>query len=359
MIRPGIKSSLQVILPWLLLFVVDLVKKPQSITDVVFLWYYLPGYLIWMVITLPTYKVFSWSTKLKLPTRVAFLIVLGMLVGLGKVIVNRVVFLGSGILFEKIPASITLTQLVGDPFFLAEASIISWVMIIIFYVIEITKKYQDKSLETSRLEAALTQANLQTLKMQIRPHFLFNAHNAIATLMRSEKNEEALEMLLKLSALLRTSLNNFENQLVTLEEEIDFARKYLEIEKIRFEDRLEVEVVLKDELKGLKVPVFILQPLVENGVVHGVNKSLGQSTIRISAQKKDENLEVKVFNSGVLNVNGEAAGIGLSNVENRLDTLWKGKATVNLKQVGSGVEATLTLPCLAEKKKIGNENSDH
>ncbi len=352
MIRPTIKSSVQVILPWLLFFIIELLKKPQSLTDDIFLWYYIPGYILWILLTIPSYRLFSWSEKFRLPHRILFLFTLGILIGMIKLSINRAIFIGSGVLFAGIPATFSFQQLFGGTFFLMEAIIISWVMIIVFYVIEITKKYQYKSLEATKLESALTQANIQALKMQIRPHFLFNAHNAIATLMRSAKDEEALEMLLKLSDLLRMSLNNFENQLVDLEEEVDFAKKYLEIERIRFEDRLDVEIQINKEDKHLKVPVFILQPLVENGIVHGVDKVLGQSSIKITSEQKEDSLILKVFNSGTLSLNGQSSGIGLSNVRTRLETLFKEKASLTLEEVENGVTAVLTLPHLNKKEVV-------
>ncbi len=352
MVGPKIRSSLQVIAPWLLFFIIDLLKKPQSITDTIFLWYYIPGYVLWIVFTIPAYRLFSWSEKFKIHHRILFLFVLGIFIGLIKLGINRTIYIGFGVLLADLPAAFGLKQIFGGTFFMMEATIISWVMLIVFYVIEISKKYQNKSVEATKLEAELTQANIHALKMQIRPHFIFNAHNAIATLMRTGKNEEALEMLLKLSDLLRMSLNNFENQLISLEEEIDFARKYLEIEQIRFEDRLAIEIAVNEADKNLKVPVFILQPLVENGIIHGVNKTLGKSEIRITAEQEEENLLIKVFNTGTLGSNDTSSGIGLSNVKSRLKTLFKEKARISLKEVSNGVEAVLKLPCLPEKEAL-------
>jgi len=351
MIKPRLKSSLQVILPWLLFLIIDLIKKPkQNIGDIFFLWYYLPGYVIWIAITIPVYKIFVWTGKFSIWKRVGFLVVFGVFTGTLKVLLTQSFYLGSGVFFGKIPASSSFFQFIGGTFYLAEATIISWVMLIIFYVIEISRKYQDQSLETSKLESALMQASLQTLKMQIRPHFLFNAHNAIATLMRSDKNEEALEMLLKLSDLLRTSLNTFDRQLIPLDQEIAFAKKYLDIEMVRFEDRLEVEFEVCKEEESLFVPVFILQPLIENGITHGVSKNLGLSKIKVCASTEDNNLVIKIFNTGSLATNGSSSGIGLSNVRSRMDTLFKGDASLILTEVESGVQASLTLPLLKTAK---------
>ncbi|MEP1097711.1 MAG: histidine kinase [Cyclobacteriaceae bacterium] len=351
MIKPRIKSSLQVIVPWLLFLVVDVIKKPkQYIGDTFFLWYYLPGYIIWVAITIPVYKIFVWTGKFPIWKRVVFLVAFGLATGIFKVVLTQSFYLGSGVFFGKIPATSSFFQFIGGTFYLAEATIIAWVMLIVFYVIEISRKYQDQSLETSKLESALTQANLQALKMQIRPHFLFNAHNAIATLMRSDKNEEALEMLLKLSDLLRTSLNTFDSQLIPLDQEIAFAKKYLDIEMTRFEDRLEVEFEVGKEEERLFVPVFILQPLIENGIIHGVSKNLGLSKIKVCTSTKDDSLVIKTFNTGSLAANGSGPGIGLSNVRSRLDTLFKDEASLVLTEVENGVQASLTLPLLKTAK---------
>lgn len=346
MISPRIKSSLRVVIPWLLFLVIDLIKKPkQNFTDVYFLWYYLPGYVIWIVLTLPVYKVFVWSSRFSLLRRIAFLASLGLITGVVKVVLNRLFYLGSGVILGAIPG-FTPVQLFGGTFFLAEATIITWVMLIVFYVIEISRKYQNQSLETAKLESALTQANLQALKMQIRPHFLFNAHNAIATLMRSKKNDEALEMLLKLSDLLRTSLTTFDKQLIPLEEEIAFAKKYLDIEMTRFEDRLDVQFEIDPETENLNVPVFVLQPLIENGIVHGVSKNLGRSFIKVSACIVNDSLSLRIFSTGSLDGSRTNSGIGLSNVKSRLDALFQSKSSVQLVEVEGGVEACLTLPLL-------------
>ncbi|MEP5613628.1 MAG: histidine kinase [Cyclobacteriaceae bacterium] len=350
MIKPRLKSSLQVVVPWLLFLIVDLIKKPnQNIGDTFFLWYYLPGYAIWMAITIPIYRIFVWSERLFPWKRIVFLVVFGLFVGVFKVILTQSFYLGTGVFLGKIPIS-SFFQLIGGTFYLAEATIISWVMLIIFYVIEISRKYQDQSLETSKLESALTQANLQALKMQIRPHFLFNAHNAIATLMRSDKNDEALEMLLKLSDLLRTSLNTFDRQLISMDQEIAFAKKYLDIEMTRFEDRLEVEFEVGKEEENLYVPVFILQPLIENGIIHGVNKNLGLSKIKVCASIEDDSLVIRIFNTGNLASNESSSGIGLPNVRSRLETLFKGDASLVLTEVENGVQASLTLPLLKSAK---------
>ena len=347
MVRPKLKSSLRVILPWLLFLIIDLIKKPkQNFTDVYLLWYYLPGYIIWIAITIPAYKIFVWSGKLRIWKRVVFLAAFGMFTGALKVLLNRAIFVGSGIYFGEVQLTFNFHQIFGGTFFLAEAAIISWVMLIIFYVIEITRKYQAQSLETANLESALNQANLLALKMQIRPHFLFNAHNAIATLMRSNKNDEALEMLLKLSDLLRTSLNTFDRQLIPLDQEIDFVKKYLDIEMTRFEDRLEVQFDVDEKTKGLYVPVFILQPLVENGIVHGVSKNLGQSDIKIAARATEKTLQIKLFNTGSLGNGATSSGIGLSNVRSRLETLFKEDASLTLTEIENGVEVSLILPLL-------------
>ena len=127
-------------------------------------------------------------------------------------------------------------------------------MFIIFVVIETNGRYKKKSLETTQLQAELTKAQLQALRMQIQPHFLFNSLNTIVSLIRSEKYDKGLEKLLRLSGLLRISLSHFEDQFVTIREEVSFVQQYLEIEKIRFEDRLTIEIDVAAQAAKMKIP---------------------------------------------------------------------------------------------------------
>lgn len=349
------KKFLTVVVPWILFFLIDLAKKPKiEFSSEFFLWYHLPGFFIWMAITLPVFRVLLWSEPMVPWKRISFLVFFGVTLGAVKVTLNRSLFAILVAFFGDAPISFHPQQLVGAlSFYHTEAVIISWVLIIILYVLEISRKYRDKSLEAAQLSSALAEANLQALKMQIQPHFLFNAHNAIATLLRSDQSEPALEMLLKLSNLLRVSLNNFDNQFISLKDEVEFAQQFLEIEEVRFEEHLTVTICTDEQAREIQVPVFILQPLVENGIKHGVSKNIGPSMISISSFIKEQALLLEVYNSGDLQSEFPGnLGIGLKNVRERIFNHFGNRASLSLSTVEKGVMARLSLPYDPINKKL-------
>jgi hypothetical protein len=144
-----------------------------------------------------------------------------------------------------------------------------WVIIAVAHAIEYGRKYRDRQLRASQLEAKLAQVQLQVLRMQLQPHFLFNTLHAISTLMHRDV-DAADRMLVQLSDLLRLTIDRIGVQEVSLKEELDFLRSYLEIEETRFRDRLTVTMEIDPETLDARVPNLILQPIVENSIVHGV-----------------------------------------------------------------------------------------
>lgn len=353
------KAAIIIIL-WLLFLLIDLLKKTSlDYSSPFFLYSYLPGFVIWILITFPMMSIFNWSGKYPLFKRLLLLFGLGIMTGAAKVYINRLLYHSFWFAFDPASARQAFKQLLttfGSSFYYMEAIIIAWVLLIVFYLFEVTNKYKSKSLEAAKLETELATANLQALKMQIHPHFLFNAHNAIATLLRAQQTEQALEMLLRLSDLLRASLSNFKDQFVPLKEEIAFIDNYLEIEKIRFEDTLEVVQEIDQALLNARVPVFVLQPLVENAIKHGVSKNMGASTIKLEAFKDNGNLHFLVFNTGdyvephLSQLNG---GIGLSNLKKRLFTLFDDRATLSISEEQEGVVAKIIIPY--QEKAVGND----
>jgi len=201
--------------------------------------------------------------------------------------------------------------------------------------------------EAERLEyqQALAASELQALKMQLQPHFLFNTLHGIATLVDSDP-ETARAMILKLSNLLRSALDRDSADLIPLADEVRFAREYLDLEKMRFGDRLRVEWQVAPETFHLLVPQMILQPLVENAVRHGIAPSRKGGWIEVVAAKGEGMLTLRVRNSAY-DSTSNGAGIGLRNVEARLKYLYSGEAGLAL-MFGDDhmVTATLTLPSL-------------
>jgi len=219
---------------------------------------------------------------------------------------------------------------------------------------------QTRQAEASRLGTQLADAKLAALRMQLHPHFLYNTLNAIAILMRDEDIAGSLRMLELLSDLLRAVLRPDQPHEVPLQEELTFLQLYLTIEQIRFSDRLTVQWRIDDGTRRLLVPAFLLQPLVENAIKHGIAKQARTGTITISARISwgshggrrqsgggvvDLDLELAVIDDGVGYGSSVPEGIGLSNTRERLQTLYSGAASLEIATApDGGTQAIVRLP---------------
>ena len=193
----------------------------------------------------------------------------------------------------------------------------------------------------------LSHAQLSALRHQIEPHFLFNTLNAIAGLVRDHRNEAAVSMIAGLSDFLRRVLEDSHRQQVPLAEEMDFLHKYLDIQKVRFADRLQLCVDVPQELLVAQVPSLILQPMVENAVKHGIAKRAQGGVIRISASRLNAMLTLSIFNDGpTLPADWETTrtGIGISNVRTRLQRLYGDSFDLRLQNQATGVEVLVSVP---------------
>lgn len=201
-------------------------------------------------------------------------------------------------------------------------------------------------LRATQLESQLTQARLNTLKMQLHPHFLFNTLNAIVVLVRQHRDGEADKMLTNLSELLRQTLAAWETQEVPLRREIELINLYLDIQRVRFQGRLTVEMNLSPGTMNALVPSLVLQPLVENAVRHGVSKSSMPVRIELKSDLRDSLLEIQVCDDGP-GVSGEGSGngVGLRNTRARLQQLYGERQSLRLDgPEGGGAIATILLP---------------
>ncbi len=218
-------------------------------------------------------------------------------------------------------------------------------MIIIFYILELNKKYRDKSIEATELEAQLAKANLNSLKMQLQPHFLFNAHNTVSMLIRTEQYAQATEMISKISDLLRNSLNSNEGQFGTVEDEMAIIQAYLDIEQVRFEDHLDIIFDLDSSADSFLIPHLLLQPIVENAFKHGISKNIGRSKLEIHTRLKSSELLLSVYNTGPTISDKPEYGVGLSNTLERLDRLYgKGNYSMDHFNLKSGVTIEIRIP---------------
>lgn len=204
-------------------------------------------------------------------------------------------------------------------------ALVYWAILGVCHAIDYYRKFRERELAASELETRLAQAQLQVLKMQLDPHFLFNALNAISALI-SQNPEAAERVLARLAEMLRLSLDQVEVQEVTLRDELRFMEPYLEIQGIRFGDRLSVSLDIASETLNVIVPSLLLQPLVENAIRHGVEPSSGPGRVHVCAKREGDMLEIQVRDNGPGWPPGplarERPGVGLANTEARLQRLY-------------------------------------
>jgi two-component system, LytTR family, sensor kinase len=211
------------------------------------------------------------------------------------------------------------------------------------------------ALKATRLEASLARANLDSLRMQLDPHFLFNTLNAVSVLAMKGEAQSVVRMLALVSDVLRITLDNTQ-PLVPLRQELEFLDRYLQIEQIRFEDRLRIELEIEPDTLTAEVPSLLLQPLVENAVGHGISRRPGPGAIRIEARiVGGEVLELRVLDTGPGFSGGPASrtavarsggtGVGLTNARARLEQLYGERHELRLENrpVG-GACVTVRLP---------------
>ena len=210
--------------------------------------------------------------------------------------------------------------------------------------LEARARAHERDLEAARMRSQLAEARLQALTAQLQPHFLFNTLQAISTLI-SHDPAAADRMLASLSDLLREVLRRGERE-VSLEEELRVLEPYLEISRRRFGERLAISIDANDEARRALVPFFVLQPLIENALHHGVGSHAGAGSVRISALREQQRLRLTVTDSGT-GVDGAPArhGIGLPNTRARLQEMYGDAHTLELRPASpAGFEVCMTIP---------------
>jgi two-component sensor histidine kinase len=219
----------------------------------------------------------------------------------------------------------------------------------VFYAIDYYRKYREREFQASRLEAQLAQAQLDSLRMQLHPHFLFNTLNNIVGLVRDNKNNAAVNMLVGLSDLLRHTLEHSSRHEVELREEINFIKLYLSIQEVRFSDRLRIELDIDPRTTKALVPNLILQPLTENALRHGIGRTANSGLIGISSAVTDGHLRLTVYDEGAglpddWQLKG-SVGIGLANTIARLQQLYDDDQQFDIRnRAEGGVEVVIVMP---------------
>jgi two-component system, LytTR family, sensor kinase len=251
--------------------------------------------------------------------------------------------------WAKIPGPDPFARLWLHKFYngLLEYLILYGGILLVSHMLDSRERLARQQTETARLNEQLSKAQLNALRRQIEPHFLFNTLNAIAGLVRENRNEAAVSMIAGLSDFLRRVVEDSNRQQAPLGEELEFMQKYLDIQKVRFAERLQFSVDVPRELFLAQVPSLILQPMVENAVKHGIAKRVQGGAIRVSAFRSNGRLTLSVYNDGPsLPADWEKTrGIGISNVRTRLQGLYGDGFQLNMRnQDPDGVEISLSLP---------------
>ncbi|MEH6537774.1 MAG: histidine kinase [Psychroserpens sp.] len=213
--------------------------------------------------------------------------------------------------------------------------------------------YYQKKIVTAKENAKLSliakQAQLDNLSSQLNPHFLFNSLNSIKSLV-VENPKNARRAIDLLSDLLRSSLYEKDKDLITINEELSLVKDYIELEKMRFEARLQLETMIDKTLMNFKIPTLSIQLLVENAIKHGIDSIVEGGIIHLKIEKQNDTVQIIVENPGTINRSKKSSGLGLKNLQERLEIQYKGKATFNLKEIdNNSVLAIITLPIITDE----------
>ncbi|NAS14174.1 sensor histidine kinase [Poritiphilus flavus] len=220
---------------------------------------------------------------------------------------------------------------------------IIFVWVVCYLVIKLLLKLNADRIERLELNTTLKQAQLNTLKGQINPHFMFNSLNNIRGLML-EDVEKSRDMLTKLSEMLRYSLTQNDGNAIALEQELEMVENYIDLSKIQFEDRLRFEKDIDPKSLHLSIPPMIVQLLVENGTKHGISKLKQGGTIALKTNVEEDQLTIRVSNTGSLKMGKNTTQLGLKNIRQRLRLLYGERATFGLKEENGEVVATIKIP---------------
>lgn len=223
-----------------------------------------------------------------------------------------------------------------------------WILYAIFSAIEYQRKFRDKQIELAQVEGQLFGAQLNALRLQLQPHFLFNTLNTISSLMEIDI-KGAQRIVSKLGSLLRGVLDKDKRNLIPLREELEFIKSYLGIEQARFNDRLSIQYNIDEDTLGAMVPTLVLQPLVENAIKHGFARKTGKGEIQVRTKIAGNQIVMTIKDDGAGSNHSTHQlldeGIGLKNVKERLNLLYKEHYQLTIHSApGAGFEVNITIP---------------
>lgn len=214
---------------------------------------------------------------------------------------------------------------------------------IIYIAIKSVMRMRKDKIDRLQLEASLKESQLNTLKGQLNPHFMFNSLNNIRGLML-EDVDKARDMLTRLSEMLRYSLNMNNVNAISIEEELEIVDNYIALSKIQLEDRLDFQQEIKQELVQIKIPPMILQMLVENAIKHGISNQKNGGKITLIVTDDNEKIILQVNNTGTLKTQTDSTRIGLDNIKKRLELLYGNAAQFTLEELENEVHAIIKIP---------------
>lgn len=233
-------------------------------------------------------------------------------------------------------------------------TLLYWLMLLVSYATNYYRRYRVGEVRATRLEAQLATAQLHALKMQLQPHFLFNTLHSISALVHKDP-QAADKMIARLGDFLRLTLDSAGVQEVSLHQELEFLKCYLDIEAIRFKDRLSVQMNIEPQTLAARLPNLILQPIVENAIRHGIAPRTDAGRIEIAARRFNGSLQVQITDNGpglaANSNNGRILkeGVGLANTQARLQQLYGDESRLDLANNGKGgFSVTLEIPFNAE-----------
>lgn len=206
-----------------------------------------------------------------------------------------------------------------------------------YHAVEYRRRLHEREAAAAELRTRLAEAQLQSLREQLQPHFLFNTLNAVSVLALKGETQSVVRMLSRLSELLRLTLDGAPGQQVTLRQELAVLERYVDIERVRFPDRLEVRVDAAPETHDALVPSLLLQPLVENAIRHGIAQTVGAGRVEVRAERRGGRLWMEVRDTGPGFAPGaQREGIGLANVRARLACLYDDESRFTLENAPEG-----------------------
>jgi len=216
-------------------------------------------------------------------------------------------------------------------------SLVYWTILIASSAWDYYRRYQEGAIKSSQLEAQLAHSQLQALKMQLQPHFLFNTLHSISALL-NEDPEQAERMIARLGDFLRMTLHDTAEHQTTLQQELQFLQCYLEIEHLRFQDRLSTAIEVEPDLMSARVPYLILQPIVENAIRHGITPQATAGRIEIFAHRHQDRLQFRVIDNGpgLALDRRNSSGLGLANTRARLQQLYGNDFSLDLDSPAHG-----------------------